>query len=908
MSDPVFTTRRTILKGSAALTLPLSGMSFPASAEAVERDDETSLSPRIHRRLDTGWRFHKGDPKGHEGLVYDVRDSLPDTEKVDLAQSPVRLKKDASGLTILKPWILPSGNRFLNDPADRHKRPAGNVGGDIPFVRPSFNDSGWQQVNLPHDWAIAGPFLHDPDSGGMGRLPSWGVGWYRRCIDVPTSDRGKSVFLDVDGAMSYATVWLNGRIVGGWPYGYNGWRLDLTSYVRPGETNLLVIRLNNPPASARWYPGGGLYRDVWLTVVDPVHVGQWGTHLTTPLVSEGSATVDLTVTVDNDGSADADISVTTELRPVDEDGRQGDVVARITPSAKRIVARGSAVIRGSAAIAGPRLWGPLPDQTPHRYVAITTVAKSGRVVDRYVTPFGIREIRCDADTGVWVNGKQVRLHGTNNHHDLGPLGAAFNRSAARRQLEKLREMGCNALRMSHNPPDPALLDLADELGFLVLDEIFDVWQMKKTPLDFHLIFDDWYEQDLRTMLRRDRNHPSIFMWSVGNEVGEQHSGEAGAAIGRKLVAIAHQEDPTRPVTSAMNWAKPDMPFPAVFDTIGLNYQGIGVRTIPGQFAPFHEKFPDKMIFSTESAAAVSSRGEYQFPVPGTRSASVRPGVGGDPETHQVSAYELFAADFGSSADIVFSADDQHPFVAGEFVWTGWDYLGEPTPYYSSRSSYFGIIDLAGFPKDRFYLYRARWRPDLKTAHILPHWTWPGREGQVTPVQVFTAADEAELFVNGKSQGKQKRAPFQYRFRWDYVKYEPGELKVVTYKDGKPWGTEIVKTAGAPARLEASANHKTVDPRDRELVFIEARILDKDGNPVPQASNRVRFTAHGAAEVIATANGDPTSFTPFPSPERAAFNGCVLGVVRAKDAATGRFSVAVDSAGLGGALVPVTIRS
>jgi beta-galactosidase len=528
---------------------------------------------------------------------------------------------------------------------------------------------------------------------------------------------------------------------------------------------------------------------------------------------------------------------------------------------------------------------------------VTALSRGGRVVDRYETRFGIRSIRFDADQGVFVNDERIPLYGVNLHHDLGALGGAFNYRAAERQLESVQEMGANAVRLAHNPPAPELLELTDRLGLLVLDEIFDVWKRKKTPLDFHLIFPDWYEQDLRAFVRRDRNHPSVFLWSVGNEVGEQYTGEDGANLARQLRAIAREEDPTRPSMSAMNWAKPDMPLPGALDVIALNYQGSGIRSLPGNFPGFHANYPGKVILTSENAAAVSTRGEYQFPVPGVISAQVRPGVGGDPKTGHVSAYELFTADFGSTADRAWAAQDQNPYVAGEFVWCGWDYLGEPTPYSSSRSSYFGIIDLAGFRKDRFYLYQSRWRPDLPIAHILPHWTWPERVGEVTPVHVFTSGDEAELFVNGKSQGRRKKAPYEYRVRWDYVVYEPGEVKVVAYREGKEWATSSITTANVPARLELTPDRSRIRADGRDLSFITARIADKDGLTAPRANNHIRFTVEGPGEIVATDNGDPTSFESFQSPERNAFNGFALVIVRAKRGAIGKITLRAESTSL-----------
>lgn len=872
-------------------------------------------------RLDTGWRFHKGDPAGATGLDYDVRpqvDRSADGKDAD-ARPDEAARVQSHGERVLKPWILPTANALIRDPAKRHARPAGDPGSEVPFVQARFDDSNWQHVTLPHDWAIAGPFLKDGPYGGMGRLQTWGPVWYRRTLDIPASDRGRSVFLDVDGAMSYATVWVNGRLVGGWPYGYNGWRVNLTPYIEPGGSNQLAIRLDNPPESARWYPGAGLYRDVWLVKTDPVHVAQWGTRVTTPQVSKKRATVALEVTVDNDSDATANIAVATELFALDAGGRKtGRAVARIDGGRMQVAAKSNARLDASTALVRPRLWGPPPTQQPNRYVAVTTVTRDGGVVDRVETPFGIRSIRFDADQGLRVNDERIVIRGVNNHHDLGALGAAFNVRAAERQLQILRDMGANAIRMAHNPPAPELLELTDRMGLLVVDEVFDSWERRKTPLDFHLVFPDWHEPDLRAMLRRDRNHPSIVLWSVGNEVGEQYTGEAGAAIAKRLNEIAHEEDPTRPTINAMNWAKPDMPLPGALDVIGLNYQGEGIRQEPEfegterirtkpQYDAFHAAFPDKAIVSTETASALSSRGVYLFPVAKETSAPVRDGRGGDSTIRQVSAYELHAVDFGSSADKVFASLDRHPFVAGEFVWTGFDYLGEPTPYYDSRSSYSGIVDLAGFPKDRYYLYQSRWRPDLPMAHVLPHWTWPGREGQVTPVHVFTSGDEAELFVNGVSQGRRKKAPFEYRLRWDEVVYAPGELRVQAYKDGEPWAEETVVTAGAAAKLDATADRRVIGDDGRDLSFITVRVLDAAGRLVPAANARIRFTVEGAGEIVATDNGDPTDMTPFTSHERDAFSGLSLVIVRALPGRAGAITVRAEAETLLSARIELTSR-
>ncbi|HML74520.1 MAG TPA: beta-galactosidase GalB [Anaerohalosphaeraceae bacterium] len=855
---------------------------------------QTTVRQRIS--LNADWRFHLGDPaQSAGGLLYDVRPEVKDRNDVVPADAmPTEAVKVEARQAVLKPWIMPTGNRFIKDPARRYVRPEGNPGSDCPFVQGGFDDLSWESVNLPHDWAIQGPFLEGDDArvgGGMGRLPSPGVGWYRRKIDIPASDAGKSIFLDVDGAMSYAMVWMNGKLAGGWPYGYASWRIDLTPYLMPGGENQLAIRLDNPPGSSRWYPGGGIYRSVWLTKTHPVHVGQWGTYLRTSSISSSSAVIELDVEIDNDSRAEAEVVVSTDIYALDADGQKtGGPVAAIAPSNVRIGPGTSAGVRGSVALTNPRLWGPPPTQKPNLYAAVTRIVQHKQLLDQYETRFGIRSLRFDANSGICVNGERIPIKGANQHHDLGPLGAAFNVRAAQRQLEMLREAGCNAIRMAHNPPAGELLELTDKMGFLVVDEIFDVWERKKTPLDSHLIFPDWHEQDVRAFIRRDRNHPSVIMWSFGNEVGEQYTGDEGAAVAKRLHDLIKEEDPARPTTVSMNYAKPDMPLPAVVDLISLNYQGEGIRNAPAYaglrgirtsplYPAFHEKFPDKVILSSENAAALSSRGTYLFPVTDGISAPIKDGFGGDPTNRYVSAYELYTADFGSSADKVFASLDQHSYVAGGFVWSGWDYLGEPTPYYSSRSSYFGIIDLAGFKKDRFYLYQSYWRPDLPMAHILPHWTWPERIGQITPVHVFTSGDEAELFLNGTSLGRKKKGDYEYRLRWDDVVYQAGQLSVVAYKDGREWARDVVTTAGQPYRIELVPDRTAIQADGEDLCFITVRITDDQGVVSPRADNLLKFTVEGPGMIVATDNGDPANMVPFPSHERQAFNGLCLVIVR-----------------------------
>lgn len=865
--------------------------------------------------------FMRYDGKG-DSLIYDERPAAYNRKDDIIADSrPSQAVFAGTSEKVLKKWILPIANDFIKDSSKHFSRPAGNPGSNFPFVQPNFNDKTWEKVNLPHDWAAKGPFYKEANAivgGSMGRLPVQGVAWYRKKINIPASDRGKSIYLEIDGAMSYAMVWLNGNLVGGWPYGYNSFRLDLTPYIKFEGDNQIAIRLDNPPNSSRWYPGSGLYRNVWLIKTNPVQIAQWGTFIRTSKVSKSSAIVALNVTIDNKSNKAEQVKVVTDVYSLNGNFEPEKKISSFSASTISVGSEAKRSVEGQIVINHPALWGPLPTQKPNLYLAVTRLFVGKRLVDVYNTQFGIRDIRLDPDRGIVVNGELVKIQGVNQHHDLGALGAAFNSRAAERQLDLLREMGCNAIRLSHNPPAPELLDMTDRMGFLVIDEIFDCWKQGKTPLDFHLIFPDWYEADTRAFIRRDKNHPSVMAWSFGNEVGEQYTGTAGADMAKTLNAIVKDEDPTRPTMASMNYAKPDMPFPETMDLISLNYQGEGIRDAPAYaqlkgiktpplYPAFHSKFPQKVIISSETASTLSTRGTYIFPITEGISAPVSDTTGGDPKNHYVSAYELYTAQFGASPDKVFATQDKHPYVAGEFVWSGWDYLGEPTPYYSARSSYSGIIDLAGFKKDRFYLYQSRWRPDLPFAHILPHWTWPGREGKIIPVHVFSSADEAELFLNGKSMGRKKRGQYEYRFRWDNVRYEPGELKVVTYKHGKPWATETVRTAGKPAGLQLTADRSEIKADGSDLSFVTVKVLDKDGNIVPEANNNISFSISGPGEIVATDNGDPADLVAFPSKERKAFSGMALIIVRSKDKQPGKLIVTAKAQHLKEAKLVLTSR-
>ncbi|MBE3112011.1 MAG: DUF4982 domain-containing protein, partial [Acidobacteria bacterium] len=829
---------------------------------------------RDRSKINDGWRFQRFE-ENPDGLTYDG----------------------------LKPWIMPAANNFLKDPTAHVERPEDDGPGNVTYAQADFKDGEWEELDLPHDWAIKGPFYEGEDSlvaGGMGRLPSHGVGWYRRTVALEEADEGKAVYLEIEGAMSYATVWLNGVIVGGWPYGYASFRMDLTPYLESGD-NQLAIRCENALENSRWYPGAGIYRDVWLTKVHTTHVGQDGTFITAKDISDKEATLDLVVQVENSAeSGDAtEVRVETEVFEYDADKKlPGTKVGEFPSETVTVEAGAIESLEVSTAVESPKLWGPVPQQEPNMYIAVTRVFAGDEEIDSYSTTFGIRTIEYKGD-GLYVNGERIYLQGVCQHHDMGSLGAAYNTHASERQLQYLQEMGSNSVRTSHNVPAVDFMNLADKMGFLIMDEIFDTWNFNKTANDFQPLFAEWSEPDLRSFIRRDRNHPSVWSWGYGNEVQEQNE-EGGELEAKRLQDILHEEDGTRLGSLGMNNAAADTPFIPIVDLIGLNYQGEGKGYGPPTFQQFQDAFPDKMVFSSESSSAVSSRGTYLFDIPSNNSEIViEDGAGTDPLTHAVNSYELHAVPWGASPDKVFAGQDANPYVAGEYVWTGWDYIGEPTPYLSSRSSYFGIIDLAGFKKDRFYLYQARWAPDLKFAHILPHWNWPGREGEVTPVHVFSSADEAELFVNGESQGRIERGDLEYRFRWDEVKYEAGEVRVVTYKGGEEWAEETIRTTGKAHALEVTTyqERESVKADGVDLIFVSVSVVDKKGDVVPEADHLVSFSIDGPGEILSTDNGDQKDFVPFPSTERNAFSGKVLAIVRAKKGESGKIKIKANAKGV-----------
>jgi beta-galactosidase len=757
--------------------------------------------------------------------------------------------------------------------------------------KPAVDDSAWRKLDLPHDWGIEGPFRAELPNQ-TGKLPWAGIGWYRKSFQMLEVDRDKHIFLDFDGAMSHCKVWLNGEYVGEWPYGYASFRMDLTDHIKAGQENMVAVRLDNKPDSSRWYPGGGIYRNVRLVKTDPVHVAHWGVFVTTPAVSEKSATIKIQTNVEGASKG------TEVLHEIVEAGLSG-VGANCTITIK-----------------SPKRWSL---DAPNLYTLKTTVKQDGKVVDSVETPFGIRSIEYNADQGFLLNGQVVRMNGVCLHHDLGPLGSAVNARALERQIELLQAMGCNAIRTSHNPPAPELLELCDRMGMLVQVEAFDCWKQGKIPNDYSLLFPEWHEKDLRAMVRRDRNHPSVAMWSIGNEIREQGDA-AGHKISQQLADIIRAADATRPVTAGCNNQKAGMNgFQRTVDLFGYNYK-------PHLYEEFRKTNPDQPLYGSETASTISSRGEYFFPVVDDKSK----GSGG---YFQVSSYDLSAPPWATIPDTEFAAQDKYPWVFGEFVWTGFDYIGEPTPYNKDktnllnftdpaeqkrmeeeleklggnippRSSYFGIIDLCGFPKDRFYLYQSHWRPDLPMAHILPHWNWPERVGQLTPVHVYTSGDEAELFLNGKSLGRKKKGQYEYRLRWDDVVYQPGELKVVAFKGGKKWADDVMKTTGPAAKVELAADRTVIRADGSDLAFVTVQISDKDSLMVPRSHNQVEFTISGPGEIIAVGNGDPTSHESFQAMERKVFNGLCLAVVRSEKGQPGTIRLAARSEGLHGSEIEI----
>ncbi len=755
---------------------------------------------------------------------------------------------------------------------------------DAPKIKgsekPDFDDSAWESIDLPHDWAISGPFTEEVDSA-EGRLPFPGVGWYRKTFKAPAE--GKHVFVEFDGVMKDAQVWLNGTKLGAWPYGYSSFSFELTDHLKyKNQDNVIAVRCENQIESSRWYPGSGIYRNVWLTVVEPVHVAHWGTYVTTPEVSDSKAIVKIQTRIQNQASESKDVTLETTI--VDARGNKiatNEVSGRINSNAGKRFTR-------KLKVSSPIRWDI---DNPHLYKAIVWVKTNGKVVDEYNTNFGIRTFRFEADKGFFLNGRNMKIKGVNLHHGLGPLGTAVNSRAIERQLEIMKEMGCNAIRTAHNPPAPEVLELCDRMGLLVMDEAFDEWHEGKVPNGYHNIFDEWAEKDLRAMVRRDKNHPSIILWSIGNEIVGLGS-PRGAAITKKLADICRDEDPTRPV-SIGNSARYDRVKDSIkfLDVVGWNY-----RSNTGEYNDKQKRDAGLKQIATETCALVSSRGIYFFPVKKSSKES-RDG--------QVSSYDLTNLEFGGLPDDEFRAQEEFGGVAGEFVWSGFDYLGEPEPCEDvGRSTYFGIVDLCGFPKDRFYLYQSQWTSE-PMVHLLPHWNWEGREGKKTPVYCYTNCESAELFLNGRSLGKKSKQKGMYRLKWEDVKYQPGSIKAIAYdKNRNAVCSKEIKTAGKPAGIELTPDRATIDADGRDLSFVTVNIVDKDGNFCPTADNLVNFKVDGPGQIAAVGNGNPISYEPFGADRRKTFNGLCLLVIRSQRT-LGNIKITAASDGLKSAFLTIT---
>jgi beta-galactosidase len=740
---------------------------------------------------------------------------------------------------------------------------------------PSLNTSGWKNVEIPHDWAINGPFSEDNDmqivkvkedgdqtakkrSGRTGGLPHVGIGWYRKTVQIPGDWKGKKISVEFDGAMSHARIYLNGLYIGEWPYGYASFGFDLTDKILFGQKNVLAVRLENKPNSSRWYPGAGIYRNVRLVVTNPVHVKQWGTYITTPDIESGNGTVKIETSLEGFNNTIGKIKIITKIY---------DTRNNLVGSVSNTVQEAKAVQQ--LKISNPHLWS-IDD--PYLYKAVSLIEVDGKQSDQYETIFGFRYFKFTNNNGFYLNGKNLKLNGVCMHHDLGALGAAVNKFAINRQLKILQEMGCNAIRTSHNPPAPELLQLCDQMGFLVLDEAFDEWKYAKCENGYNTLWDNWAEKDMVSFIHRDRNHPSVILWSVGNEIREQAI-KGGEVYCKFLVDICKREDPTRPTTAGLNqWENAiKNGFADIVDVPAWNYK-------PQFYGYIHKNHPSWSMYASETASTISSRGEYFFPAVAKVLKERVP--------YQCSSYDLEYPAWATTPDKEFAAQDSFQYMGGEFVWTGFDYLGEPTPFndvWPSRSSYFGIVDLAGIPKDRYYLYQAKWT-NKEVLHLLPHWNWEGKEGQKIPVYCYTSYSKAELFLNGKSMGVREKDPgnlyTKYRLVWNEVPYEPGELKVVALdKSNKPIKEASIRTAGKPAAICLKSYQNIISFKEKELAFITASIVDKDGIECPLANNKITFQTIGSGKFKAADNGDATSVESFADSVRSAFNGKCVAVLQ-----------------------------
>ena len=773
-----------------------------------------------------------------------------------------------------------------------------NLGDVTNGQSPDLDDSKWLALNLPHDWSIEGEFDEKNPAGfGGGALPG-GTGWYRKTFNLPEAAKGKFVFIDFDGVYRNSQVWINGHFLGKRPYGYISFQYNLTPYLNVDGKNVIAVKVDNSQQpNSRWYSGSGIYRNVWLTTTDHVGVDRWGTYITTPEVSEQSAKViiqtRLRQILQSNVTPLTDINLTTIVYSA-----TGQEVARVTSNNVQVTNHAPTEIGQELIVKRPSLWSI---ESPSLYRAVSEVETRGKIIDRYETPFGIRYFAFDREKGFFLNGKRVKINGVCDHHDLGALGAAVNTRALERQLEMLKAMGVNGIRTSHNPPAPELLELADRMGFIVMDEAFDMWKKEKTKFDYHLDWDEWHKRDLEDMVLRDRNHPSIFIWSIGNEIAEQWGGDPAAGIiGKELSSIVRSLDKTRPITSACNFVdqKNTLIANGDLDLVGTNYAHNKIPQFP-------KLFPGRTFIGTETVSSLASRGSYDMPSDVIRRWPNRwdeDFKGGNPD-FSVSAYDNCSAPWGSTQEETWKIVKKNDFFAGQFIWTGWDYIGEPTPYpWPARSSYFGIIDLAGFPKDTFYMYQSEWtsKPML---HIFPHWNW--KQGEPVDVWAYFNSDEVELFLNGKSLGTKRKSGDDLHVTWR-MPFEPGTLKAVSRSHGKVVLTRELRTAGQPARIILSPDRKVIKADGSDLSFVTVKVVDANGTVVPHADNLVTFQLTGEGSIAGVDNGSQVSHEPFKANYRKAFNGLALAIIQAKDRA-GRIILKATSEGLAPASVVIEAK-
>ncbi|WP_375433763.1 beta-galactosidase GalB [uncultured Hymenobacter sp.] len=757
----------------------------------------------------------------------------------------------------------------------------------------AFNDASWRLLTLPHDWSIEGRFDEKnpakPEGGG---LPT-GIGWYRKTFTLPAT-KGKRVYIEFDGVHQRSEVWLNGRSLGFRPNGYISFRYDLTPYLRPtGQPNVLAVRVDNSAQpNSRWYTGSGIYRNVRLVTTNTVAVDQWGTFVTTPQVSSTAATVAVQTQIRNAAGKSQQVNLETVV--LDAQGKE--VTRQLTKSIK--LTDSTTRVAQNINLSNPQNWSTTQ---PYLYRVQTTVFQGKKAVDTYDTPLGVRTAAF-GPSGFFLNGQPLRILGVCQHHDLGALGAAVNLRAMERQLEILKAMGCNAIRTAHNPPAPELLDLCDRMGFLVLDEAFDMWQKKKNGKDYHLDFKQWHRRDLEDQIRRDRNHPSVFMWSIGNEIREQFD-STGVQLTKELTATVKRLDPSRPVTSALTEQEPDKNFisqAGVLDVLSFNYKHEGYPELP-------KRFPGQIFLATETAAAFETRGHYDMP---SDSIRIWPKDGktkftiGNPD-FTASSYDNARPYWGATHEAAWGAIKQNPHLSGLFVWSGFDYLGEPLPYpWPAHSSYFGVIDLAGFPKDAYYLYQSEWT-NQPVLHLLPHWNW--RPGQTVDVWAYySQADEVELLLNGKSLGTRKKQGNDLHVMWR-VPYAPGTLQAVSRKGGQTVLTRTINTAGPAAKIELTADRSKLQADGKDLSFITVRVLDAAGNLVPDAANLVRFSTTGPGAIAGVDNGYQASLEPFKADSRKAYNGMCLAIIQTTEK-EGTITVQATADGLTPASVTLTSAS